>query len=76
MSDNESVPTPTGIVAEVTLKCRFSSPTLLISDGNSGSHGWSDLCYLICLRHLFYSRDVTKKISEKTYFSSYVRNMF
>ena len=63
MGDSESVPTPTGIVAEVTLKCRFSSPTILLCDGKSeiGGHGWSDLGCMICARHLFNSREVTKR---------------
>ena len=43
-----------------------------------GSLVRSNLCYLICLRHLIRSRGVTNLIffSEKTYFPSCVRNMF
>ena len=57
-------------------------PTLsmVLIDGNSeiGAHVRSNLCYLICLRHLIRSRAVTNRISisEKTYFALYVRNMF
>ena len=53
---------------------------LLILDGISqiGAHDWSDLGYLICLRRVFRSRADTNMFvfSKKTYFSSYVRNMF
>ena len=52
---------------------------LLILGGNSeiGAQLRSNLCYLICLRHLIRSREVTDLIfffSEKTYFPSHVRN--
>ena len=41
-----------------------------------GAHVRSNLCYLICLRHLIRSRVVTDKFffSEKSYFSSCVRS--
>ena len=37
---------------------------VLILDGNSeiGAHVWSNLCYLICLRHLIRSKTVTNLI--------------
>ena len=45
----------------------------LILDGNSelGAHVWSDIRYLICLRHLFSSRLVANLL-----FFTYMRNMF
>ena len=45
---------------------------ILISDGNSdiGAHVWSNICYLICLRHLFRSRAVT------IFFFFFRRNIF
>jgi len=54
---------------------------VLILDGNSemGAHVRSNLLYVICIIHLIRARAVTNRIlffSEKTYFSSYVRNMF
>ena len=52
---------------------------VLILDGNSdiGAHVLSTTCNLLCLRHFFRSRSVgnLKFISEKTRFSSYMRNM-
>ena len=52
-----------------------------ILDGytEKGSHVWSNLGSLICLKHLFRSRAVTNQIfSQKRhiYFPSWVRNMF
>ena len=50
---------------------------VLLLDGNLDicAHVWSDLCYLICLRHLIRSRAVTNWIyfSEKTFFPLCVR---
>ena len=48
---------------------------VLILDGSSGhgAHKWSKSGILICLRHFVTSKWVVK--SEKTYFTSYVRNM-
>ena len=48
---------------------------VLTLDGNSekGAQVRSNLCYLICLRHLIWSRVFNKKKSEMTYFTSYVR---
>jgi len=45
-------------------------------NGNSeiGAHVWSDLGYLICLRHMFISRVVIRV--EKTYHSLYTLNIF
>ena len=52
----------------------------LIVDGNSEicAHVRSNLCYLLCLSHLFRSKTVTNMIffSEKTYFPACVRSMF
>ena len=53
----------------------------LILDGNPeiSVHMRSNLCYLICLRHLIRSRAVTNRIfffSEKSYFPSCVRVKF
>ena len=58
----------------------FIFATLLILDGISeiGAYVRSNLCYLICLRHLNRSREVTNSIflSEKTYFPSCVHTIF
>ena len=53
----------------------------LILDGSSelGVHVRSNLCWLICLKHLIRSRAVTDRtyiFSEKAYFHSCVRKMF
>ena len=56
----------------------FYAVHALILDGNSeiGAHVRSNLCYLICLRHLIRPRAVGWYfiLSEKTYLPSYVRN--
>ena len=53
---------------------------VLISDGNSeiGAHVRSNLCSLVCLRHLL-DREQSKignYSSEKTFFPTYARKMF
>ena len=58
---------------------RVFNPMVLVSDGNSSirAHVRRKLCYSTCLRHLNRSRVVTfwTFLSEKTYFTSCVRNM-
>ena len=51
---------------------------VLLLDGNSeiGAHVRSNLCYLICLRHLIKLRSHKSDLSEKTYFPLCVRTMF
>ena len=52
---------------------------VLTLDGNSetGAHVGSNLCYLICLRHFFIeSNHKYDFFPEKTFFPSFVRNMF
>ena len=40
----------------------YPPPLILYGDSNIGTHVRSNLCYLICLRHLLISREVTNRI--------------